>query len=245
MEDRSYALPSVAVRRWLVVVLVALSACSGHSQTKADQGRSIAQGAGLPKDVADFFSLAASAASATYRSTLETVDANGQPLQVTTTQRPPDLRVDTFHADGSIDASINVSGRGYQCTQQANHWNCGELGGVAAASDAQVFGPTAVQSAIDRFRQRAIDYDFKVEDRAIVGVTARCLITTRKAGHEQDTALGASATLCISPEGAILRVEVPSGTIAATAYTTTIPDDGFRLPAPVDSAASAAPTTAN
>jgi hypothetical protein len=232
------------VRRWLLIVLAAAAACGGNSQTKADQGRSIAEQAGLPKEVTDFFALAASGTTATYRSTIETTDANGKPLQVTTTQRPPDRRFDTFHADGTIDSTISVGGRSYQCAMAANHWDCGELA-RKPSTDSEVFGPTAVQGAIDGFRSRANDYDFRVDDQKLAGVAARCLTTTRKAGHEQDPSLGASARLCVSPEGAIVLVEVPSGSVAATEYTTSIPSNAFDLPAPVSSASSSAATTVN
>lgn len=241
MVGRWYALPSVVVRRWLAVVLLGVAACGGHTQTKADQGRSIAQQAGLAPDVATFFSLAASGTSATYRATVETTDASGQPLQLTTTQRPPDIRFDAFHSDGTVDSTISVDGHSFQCTMAANHWDCGELGETQTSSG-QVFSPAAVQSAIDRFRQQANDYDFKVEDRKVAGVAAQCLITTRKPGHEQDSSLGASATLCLSHEGVVVLVDVPSGSLTATAYTTTIPDDAFKLPASVG---PAAPPTAN
>jgi hypothetical protein len=231
-----------------VVVVLGLVACGGHTGTKADQGRSIADEAGLAPDVATFFGLAASAATATYRVTIDTTDSKGQPLQVTTTQQPPNIRFDVFHADGTVDSTLTLGPTRYQCTMAANHWDCGELG-AAAPGGAQVFDPAVVQRAIDAFRQRVSDYDFRVEDRSLVGITARCLVTTRKPGHEQDPSLGASATMCLAPDGAVVLVEVPSGTITATAYTTTIPNDAFTLPAPVNPPttppSSSAPTTAN
>ena len=232
------------MQRWLVVCVLALGACGSSSPTKADQGRSIAEEAGLPADVADFFAQASGGTRAPYRVTLTTTDTAGKPLHVTTTERPPDERVDTFHADGTIDASITTQGHHYQCTMAANHWDCGDLG-TASTSSGQIFGATAVQLAIDRFRQRAGDYDFRVEPRAIAGASAKCLVTTRKPGHEQDPTVGASATLCLSPEGAVVLAETPSGTLTATAYTTAIPPDAFALPAAVGSAGSSAPPPAN
>lgn len=225
-------------------MLLGIAACGGSAPTKADQGRSIAEGAGLSPDVSAFFALATTGSTATYRSTIETTDAAGKPLQVTTTQRPPDTRVDVFQADGTVDSTISVGGRTSQCTMTANEWECGELG-PSSSKSAQVFSPATVQSAIDGFRQRADDYDFRVEDRQLVSITARCLVTTRKPGREQDPSLGASATLCLSLEGAVVLVEVPSGSVTATAYTTTIPADAFTLPAPVTPPSSSAPTTAN
>jgi hypothetical protein len=247
--DRSYALRSLAVHRRprlaVVVALVALGACSGHRQNTSDQGRSIAGQAGLAPDVADFFALTAQGPHAAYRSTLSTTDTGGKPVQLTTTQRPPDLRIDTFHSDGTIDSTITVGGQSYQCTMAANHWDCGALG-LSPSSTPGVFSPTVVQAAIDTFKQRAADYDFRVESRPIAGVTARCLITTLKSGHASDSTLGASGTLCLSPEGAIVLIETPAGTVTATEYTTTIPADAFNLPAPVPSSTSetTVPTTA-
>ena len=225
------------MQRWGAVILLALVACGGHTETKADQGRSIAAGAGLSKEVAAFFALAASGTQATYRVSLDTTDSAGNKLQVTTTQRPPDVRVDTFHADGTIDATLALKGRRYQCTMAAKQWQCGDLG-VATSDSSEVFGASAVQLAIDRFKQRAADYDFRVEDRMIANVKATCLLTSRKARHDQDPSLGASATLCLSREGAILSAEVPSGTLTASSYATMIPDDALTLPAPVSSSSS-------
>jgi hypothetical protein len=232
----------------IAAVLVGLTACGGSSQTKTEQARSIAEQAGLASDVAAFFGLAVSGTDATYRETIETTDKTGKPVQVTTTQRPPDTRFDTFNADGTVDSTIAVGGRTYQCTMAASHWDCGELG-TSPSSSAQVFNPSAVQSAIDQFEHRANDYDFRIESRPMAGTTARCLITTRKPGHEQDSSLGAAATLCLSPEGVVMLVEVPTGSITATAYTTAIPGDAFTLPAPVTttttSPSTSAPTTAS
>src|SRR3954469_15026150 len=104
MPDRWYALRSLAVQRWLaVLVLTGLTcmACGGGGQSTSEQGRSIAETAGLAKDVADFFALATTGLTATYRVTLQTQDSSGQPLQLTTTQRLPDARFDAFHADGT------------------------------------------------------------------------------------------------------------------------------------------------
>lgn len=250
MRDRWYALPSDTVRRVLVVLLgvtlCGVAACGGQPQTKADQGKAIAEQAGLAPDVASFFALATAGTTATYRATVQTTDTTGKPLQLTTTQRPPDSRFDAFHADNTVDSTITVSGHSYQCTMAANHWDCGDLG-VTPTTSAQVFNPTIVNSAIGRFRSRANDYDFRTEDRQLAGIKARCLVTTRKPGHDQDSSLGASATLCLSPEGAVVLVDTPSGVVTVTAYTTTIPADAFTLPAPVSptptSGASTIPST--
>lgn len=217
-----------------VLVIAALTACGGGGPSKTDQARSVAEQAGLPSDVAEFFGLAAKGTQATYKVSLDTTDAKGAKLQVTTTQRPPDVRVDTFHADGTIDATLSTDGHRYECTRANDQWQCGDLGPSSSSSD-DAFGPSAVQLAIDRFRQRAADYDFRVEHRTIANVDASCLVTTRKPGHDQDPSLGASATLCLSSQGAVLRAETATGTLAASSYTTDIPGDAFALPAPISS----------
>lgn len=218
----------------VVALVLGLAACGGGGPSKTDQARSVAEQAGLPNDVAEFFALAAKGTQATYRVSLDSTDANGAKLQVTTTQRPPDVRVDTFHADGTIDATFSVRGQRSECTRANDKWQCGDLGPASSSSD-DVFGASAVSLAIDRFRQRATDYDFHVEHRTIANVDATCLVTTRKPGHDQDPSLGASATLCLSDDGAILRAETAAGTLSASSYTTDIPGDAFALPAPISS----------
>jgi hypothetical protein len=230
------------MRRCLVAIVLVIAACGADSPSRADQGRAIADAAGLPKDVGDFFASAAAGTTATYRLTRQTTGADGKPLQVTVTQRPPDLRVDQFSADGTVDSTIAVDGHGYQCTMTAGQWQCGELGNADTASSA-VFGPDAVQAAKDKIAQQVADFDFRVEGRTIANVAARCLVTTRKPGQASDSAGGTTATLCISPEGVILEIDTPAGTESALDYTTTIPPDAFALPAAVG--ASSAPTSAS
>lgn len=224
------------MQRWglLVVVALTVTACGGGGPSKSQQARSVAEQAGLPRDVADFFALAAKGTQATYRVALDTTDSKGTKLQVTTTQRPPDVRVDTFHADGTIDATFSTKGQRYECTRANDRWQCGDLG-PSSSSSGDVFDPSAVELAIDGFRQRAADYDFRVEHRTIANVDATCLVTNRKPGHDQDPSLGAAATLCLSPDGAILRAETSAGTLSASSYTTDIPGDAFALPAPISS----------
>src|SRR5262245_50610450 len=141
------------MRRWPAVLLLAVAACGGGSSAKSDQARSIASSAGLPNDVADFFALAASGLDATYRVTFTTKDASGQPLQITTTRRSPNVRIDSFHADGTIDSTISTGGRSYQCTKAANKWDCGELGDVSSTGG--MFDPTAAKDLAAKFTQRA------------------------------------------------------------------------------------------
>jgi hypothetical protein len=95
-----------------------------------------------------------------------------------------------------------------------------------------VLDPDALRAATDRLRDRAADFDFRVEARTIAGAAARCLVTTRKAEAASDPSIGASGTLCLSTEGALLLGETPTGRFEAKEYTTTIPANTFDLPAP-------------
>ena len=220
-----------------IVAAVLLAACGGGGDSASDQGKSIADAAGLPKDVGDFFALATTGLNATYRVTLDTVDKAGKPVQVTTTQRPPEVRFDAFHADGSIDSTFATGGKRYQCAQTNGAWQCGELGPTDPIGE--VFDPKTVSDIVAKLQQQAGAYDFRVETRTLAGVSARCLVTTPKTGSSQP------ATMCLSPEGAILLVDVPTGTITASAYSTTIPDDAFKLPAdPSTTTTTTAPTSA-
>ena len=228
-------------------MLLLLAACSSSGPSRADQGRSIASDAGLSADVADVFALALEGPSATYTLTYATKDSAGSPTQLTVTQRPPDRRVDVFASDGTIESTFRLGTVAYQCTKAGTDastatWVCGTIagavGGTPGATDP--VSDDAVRAAIDAFKARATDYDFRVEHRSIVGVDARCLVTTRKAGHDSDASLGASATMCLAPNGAVLSVEVPTGSFSATAYSTAVDTSTLELPAPPDGAASAA-----
>jgi hypothetical protein len=221
-------------RRVLVIVaLLVVGACSSSGPSKADQGRSIAESAGLPKDVADFFAAATKAPTAAFRVSYDLTDANGKPSQVTLTQQEPKRRLDVFHADGTIDSTIGTGAHNVQCTKTGDTWQCGDLGGDPGAKQANgVLDPDALRAATDRLRERAADFDFRIEARTIAGATARCLVTTRKPEAASDPSLGASGTLCLSDEGALLLGETPTGRFEAKEYTTTIPADAFDLPAP-------------
>jgi hypothetical protein len=225
-------------RRVLVIAALlmvgAVGACSSGAPTKADQGRSIAEDAGLPKDVADFFASAVSPAGGGFRVVYDITDTDGKPSQVTLTQQEPKRRVDVFHADGTIDSTIGTGARNVQCTKTGDTWQCGNLEGAIGAQPSNgVLDTNALSAAAERLRERAADFDFRIDTRNIAGVSARCLVTTRKPEAASDPSLGASGTLCLSSEGALLLGETPTGRFEAKEYSTTIPTDAFDLPAPV------------
>jgi hypothetical protein len=210
-----------------LLLSAALLACS-DSPTRTDQARQIASSAGLATDVADFIATATAGGNGIYAVTYHTTATDGSAQQITVTQQPPDRRVDIYGADGTIDSTIRTGGTSYQCTK-GQAWTCAALGDQTADPNG-VLDAKTVTAAIEQLTSRAADYDFRVESRSMLGVTARCLVTTLKPGHS-DPSLGASATLCLAPSGAQLLVDVPRGKLEATDYTTAIPPDVFALPA--------------
>ncbi len=154
---------------------------------------------------------------------------------VTVTQRPPDRRLDITRDDGSADATIAEDGANHQCTKPAGdggEWSC-ELLSEDAAAPSGLFDADAVGNLTTALTAGAADYVFTVEDRELVGVDARCLVTRRAIDAPDDPALGAEADAVPVGRGARLLTEVPSGTLRATAYETSVADDAFDLPATV------------
>lgn len=228
----------------LTLAPVATAACSSSGPSRADQGRSIASAAGLSADVGDVFALVLQGASATYTATYATKDSAGNDLQVTVAQRPPDRRVDAFTADGTIESTFRLGAVAYQCTKPSGAgapWTCGALATDTGAggSGTDPLAPDAVASAVDTFRQRANDFDFRVEHRPIAGIDARCLVITPRSAAAQSSAASSSTSLCVAPDGGLLAVDKPSGSFSATAYSTTVDASSLQLPASPDGPASA------
>lgn len=225
------------------LLTVVAAACSSSAPSRADQGRSIASAAGLRDDVGEVFALALQGASATYTVTYTTKDSAGNEVQLTVTQRPPDRRIDDFRPDGTIESTFRLGSVAYQCTKQPGNdgaWTCGALatdtGGGGSSTDP--LSPDTLRAAIANFSQRAADFDFRVEHRSIIGIDARCLVTTRKPTSASSDATG-TATLCVAPDGGLLAVEVPTGSFSATAYSTSVDAQSLQLPASPDGPASA------
>jgi hypothetical protein len=217
-----------------VLAVGAVGACSSSGPTKAEQGRAVAESAGLPEDVADFFEAATATPSAPFRVSYDLTDDQGKTSQLTVTQQPPKRRVDVFHPDGTIDSTIGTGAENVQCTKTGETWRCGNLGVDPARQQSDgVLDADALRRATDRIRERATDFDFRIESRTIAGAAARCLVTTRKPSAASDPSVGGSGTLCLSNEGAQLLGETPTGRFEAKEYTTVIAPDAFDVPAPV------------
>jgi hypothetical protein len=217
----------------LLVAPLLLAACGddgpGADEQRAEQIGGAAADAGLPDDVVAFLADAAEA-DGTYRVAYELADPEtGDPQRLTITQRPPNRRIDVERADGQAESTIGTEDGTQVCSRAAadEAWRC------EPAADAVVdgaFDPGVVTALADALAEDADAYDFVLEERTILGVTARCLVTTLRAGVD-DPSLGSTGTLCTSPEGARLLTETPTGTLRAVAYTTTVDDGAFDPPA--------------
>ena len=216
----------------VIGLLVALAsvACGAEptaGERRADQARELADEAGLPEDVADVLALAAGAVDPTYRVTYE--DAGGGTLTVTS--GPDGRRLDVTAVEPGSDEPVTRSQFAlddgvFMCTRGADRWFCGrddeppEVPGAFAEAD--------VARTVEALRAASDDFDLRVEERDLAGVTARCLVAEG----------AATGTLCVSPEGVPLLLERSGDDLTATAYTTDVPDDALELPADPDTAPS-------
>lgn len=214
----------------LAGVVVGATACSDDvdlGDERAAQARRAALDAGLEADVADFLSLAARGAVATYQATYPgPVEAS----ELVVANDPPDRRVDVVVDDVITEVRLVVGGESFSCQRDAD---AGRIE-TCSRTDALVegpglFGQDALEELTMSLAERTADYQFAVETTAIAGVEATCLVTTLQEGRA-DPSLGERGSICVSPEGALLRLEQAEGSIEAMEYTTDIPDNTFARP---------------
>lgn len=216
-----------------VAVAVACAAGCGDdgpsaSERREDQVAGAAEGAGLPADVTDFLADAAAGVDGTYQVAYDVADPAGGTQRLTITQAPPDRRVEVDRPDGPDTVTIGTEEGTHECVRPTDDqpYTC-EL--VAGAASEGIFAEERIDALGAALSGAATSYTFAIEEQDVAGVDARCLVATRRAEVE-DPALGAEATICLSPEGAQLLVDTPSGTLRAVAYAPVVPDDAFALP---------------
>ena len=78
-----------------------------------------------------------------------------------------------------------------------------------------------VEPGVERLRQSREDFSFEVEDRRMLGVTARCLVTEPAGSGDAPTGV-----LCVSDEGALLLLRGATGELDDTLLLFTS-DNGF------------------
>jgi hypothetical protein len=207
-----------------------------EGEVRADQFRDAATAAGLAPDVVDVLATAAGAAGATYDVVYEVAPPGaaggraGEPSRVEYRQRPPHRRLDVFAADGTGQATISDGTSTFAC-QYTTEWTC--VAGDAAAAPA-AFAEDVVAALQQALVDGARDYDLSVTEQDVAGVRARCLQVALKPDARGTEGLASDGELCVSPEGAILLSRTATGTLRAADYRTTVADDAFDLPAPVD-----------
>lgn len=210
---------------------VLVAGCGGDdtASTRAQQGRDAAANAGLGEEVQDFFALATTSATSTYQVTYPNETGDGR---LVVTQDPPNRRVDLVKGTEILESRLVRGEVGYTCLPEgeARELRCERTSGRAALGG--TLDPKAIEQTVERLRERAADYTFEVTERALLGVKASCLVTERRAGAPDDPASGQKGTICLSPEGALLVVQSGDRSVAATGYTTAIPDGIFDLPTP-------------
>lgn len=221
-----------------MALAVLLSACgddedeiAATGDERAEQARSAALEAGLDDEVADFLGLLARGETATYRVRFPG-PSEGTELEVTS--RPPDRRVE-ITADGvTTELRLVTEGQAFACTPASEDEGAETAELVCRRTRALVeppgvFRPGALDDLRTSLTERAEDYTFDVEELAVAGVDARCLVTRLRSGREAPE-LGASGTICASPEGAVLLVDQSGDRVEATEYATDVDDDAFDRP---------------
>lgn len=228
-----YASPVHALRRprpllALLVVGIVLAGCGADTdvgEERADQTRDAAAAAGLPDEVGDFLALAARGQTSTYVVTYPGDDGT----RIAVAADGADRRIDLLANGDVTGVQLVIDGEGFECPRDpdAGTFACTKTDAFVAAPGQ--FDTDALAALTEGLSQAVDDYTFTVETTPIAGVDAQCLVTRIRAGRER-AELGASGTLCVSAEGAVLRVDRSGETLTATDYSTTVPDNTFVRP---------------
>jgi hypothetical protein len=222
---RVWKLPVLVLAAWL-----GTSGCSDDGDVgdeRADQARTAGLEAGLDDDVADFLALAARGQTATYQATYPGPDEG---TELVVANRPPDRRVDIVADDVLVQVQISLDGEAFRCARDPEVdaiEECERTDAIVEPPGA--FGAGTIESLTESLAGRVDDFEFTLETSAIAGVEARCLVTRVRAGRER-AELADGGTICVSPEGALLRVAQEDELLEATDYTTDIPDNTFVRP---------------
>ncbi len=212
----------------MTLLLVATAAACGDDggagSERADQVRDAAEEAGLPDDVVDVLVLAARGATETFQVTYPGDDGGS----VVISQAPPDRRIDVVAGDRIVRSQLVRGGIGYRCEPPEGEPTA-DL--ECRRSQGALEGPGAfTEEALDTFTEQLVgsldDVDLSVEARTIAEVEATCLVAAPKAGPSDGTGPGVEE-ICLSEEGAQLLVDAAGERLAATAYTTDVPEGTF------------------
>ena len=215
----------------VLLVTAALTAGCGDdpdaADERADQAREAARDAGLDDEVADFLALAGRGQLATYQVTYPGTEP-GTSLVVA--NDPPDRRVDLVDDEVIVEVRMVLDGQAYECARDDEVdriRSCTRTDAVVEPPG--LFDDEALEQLTTALTDRREDFTFEVVRRPIAGVEASCLVTEVREGRERPE-LGARGEICVSPEGALLRVDQSDESLEATDYTTDVPDNTFVRP---------------
>ena len=191
--------------------------------TRRAQAERVARDAGLPKEVQDFLGRAAAGVAGEFTVAYKASDDS----TTTLAQRPPDRRVDVA-ADGSVESVLRLGTGTFACRRETadGPWTCRKTAATEAGPDPDigVFTSARIADTVQLLAGYKADYRFRVVDRRVAGARAQCLLTEPKKGGRADE-------LCISSEGAILRVRTEQRTLEASRYRDGADASAFTLPA--------------
>lgn len=195
------------------------------AEARRNQAARVARDAGLPDDVQRFLGQAAAGVRSSYTVVYRNVGAK----KTTLLQRPPDRRIDV--TDGATTESVirNEDGT-FACRREGeNPWTCKRQAGPAVGPDPDlgVFSEDRIAETVRALSEAKSGYRFAVESRTVAGAKATCLVTTPTA----TPTTSAPDELCISKEGAVLRVRSASQSLEAESYRPKAEAAAMRLPA--------------
>jgi len=196
-------------------MLLPLAACSDDpsaSDARADQLREVAEEADLPDDVTDVLVLAARGVDGTFQVTY----AGDDGASIVMSQAPPNRRIDVVVGERVVDSRVFRDGVGYRCAPPPDDPD-GSLDCTRSESGLDApgaFTEGALQTFAEDLAASADDVDLAVDARTIADTDATCLV----AGDE---------TICLSDEGAQLLVDAGGDRLAASSYTTEVPEGTF------------------
>ena len=193
------------------------AACGGEEPSfidkvadeRRDQAERVARDAGLPDDVQRFLGQAAAGVRGTF-----TVVYGGA-KKTTLIQRPPARRIDVVAGTTTESVIRNDDGE-FACRREGpSPWTCKRqtAPGSGPDPDLGVFSSARIADTVRMLNAAKGDYTFKVETQTVAGAKASCLLTTRTGAAEAEP-----DQLCISKEGAILRVRSKATTLEAGSY---------------------------
>lgn len=216
---------------WAAAALIVAAGCGDDApdvaDERADQAEQAALDAGLDRDVAEFLGLLARGRLATYEAVYPGT-ADGTELVVH--NRPPDRRIDVV-VDGTVtETRLVVDGSSYRCvpTDDADEPDCERTD--ALVDPPGIFHERAVDALTESLRARSEDFTFAIEETAVAGADATCLVTRVRAERAR-SGLGEGGGICASDDGAILRIDQAGQVLEATAYSTEVDPAVFDRPA--------------